>query len=203
MPRPHLLRYLLIAAVALAAGFALALRSRPPAPVYQSMTVLDAPRALPGFTLVTDTGPLAAGDLAGRWTLVFFGFASCPDICPTTLSLLGQVDRQLADLPVERRPRVLFVSVDPERDTPAAVQAYARHYGADFVGATGSTEELTRFAAALGAPFAKVVQPDGSYTMDHSGAVFVLDPGLRFGAVMTPPLVVTHMAADLRQLVTR
>lgn len=205
MPTPRSLLFLAIATGALAAGIGVALLGREaPAPeTWAASTVLDRPRALPEFQLATASGPLTAADLRGRWTLVFFGFAACPDICPTTLALLAQVDRSLADLPAAARPQVLFVSVDPERDTPQAASEYAAFFAAGFRGATGTLAELDRLASALGAPFLKVPLGPEGYTVDHSGAVFVLDPEVRFAAVMTPPLVALHMADDLRRLVTR
>jgi protein SCO1/2 len=204
MPTPRSLLIAFVAAVALAGGVGLALLQRAPAEAetWAAATVLDAPRPLPPFELATADGPLDATTLRGRWTLVFFGFASCPDICPTTLALLAQVDRQLAGLAAGERPQVLFVSVDPERDTPARAAAYAAYYSPGFRGATGELAQLEALAGALGAPFARVPQGDG-YTVDHSAAVFVLDADARFAAVMTPPLVAKHMAEDLGRLVTR
>ena len=85
--------------------------------------ILPQPRALPPLALVDQDGaPLPRDFLRDRWTIVFFGFTQCPDICPTTLATLAQMKQKLADLPAAQQPRVLLVSVDPERDTPAMLK---------------------------------------------------------------------------------
>lgn len=201
MPSQRTLLLVGIAAVALAIGI-LAGRGQHAAPELRAVTALPAPRALPDVALASGSAALRPADLAGRWTVVFFGFTHCPDVCPTTLALLATALRGLADLPPEHRPRVLFVSVDPGRDSPQQALDYARFYDPGFVGATGEPAALERLAGALGAPFALTApDPSGEYPVDHSGAVFILDAEARFTAVMTPPLDATALAADLRALI--
>lgn len=163
-------------------------------PELQAFTQLPEPRALPAVSLALERGdsPLAAPD--GRSTLLFFGFTHCPDVCPTTLALLA---RSVAMLPVAQRPRVLFLSVDPERDAQPKAAEYARWFAPEFVGAI--TADLPTLAAALGAPFGRNPTADG-YTMDHSGALFLLDGQGRFTAVATGPHDAAALATDLAAL---
>ena len=99
------------------------------APQLEAVTLLPQPRELPAFNLRQSDGtPLVAGELAGHWTLVFLGFTFCPDVCPTTLTELAQAQKQWEAMPESTRPRVLFVSVDPERDTPGKTGEYAHAF---------------------------------------------------------------------------
>src|SRR6476646_9106537 len=124
----RLVRIGVIAIVAFALGLVLARMVRPgrsQPPVTELATVLPAPRALPPFRLVRHDGKSLGPDFFQQhWTLVFFGYTHCPDICPTTLALLAQTTRGLADLPAPQQPQVLFVSVDPERDDAKQLAAY-------------------------------------------------------------------------------
>ena len=165
------LRIGILVIVAFAAGLILA-RVLTPArvelPQTERATVFPTARALPTLDLTGQDGqPLPADFLSGHWTLVFFGFTQCPDICPTTLAVLAQAGRQLADLPQAEQPRVLLVSVDPERDTPERLAAYVRFFDPGFIGATGSLAAIAAKAEAFGVPDAKVTMPGGGYTMDE------------------------------------
>jgi protein SCO1/2 len=160
-------------------------------PELQAFTALPTPREMPPVNLALDGGQASLAAPEGRATLVFFGFTHCPDVCPTTLALLA---RSVAMLPVAQRPRVLFISVDPERDAQPKAAEFARWFAPEFVGAT--TADLPALAAALGAPFGRNPTADG-YTMDHSGALFLLDELGRFIAVATGPHDAAALATDL------
>jgi protein SCO1/2 len=177
-------------------------------------TLLPAPRALPEFQLV-DANEQAYGraKLTGHWSLVFFGYTSCPDICPTTLSALAQVQQQLADLHAPQRLQVTFVSVDPKRDTPAKVGQYVKFFNPEFVGLTGTMEHIRQLTQAMGVPFV-INDPStntsgtnasgtGAYTVDHAATLFLLDPQARMIAVFSPPHDVTTLAGDLRRIIDR
>lgn len=199
------LRIGILAIVAFAAGLILA-RAFWSAPVVPPQaergTIFPSPRALPALELTDHDGkPLGPDRFAERWTLVFFGFTNCPDICPTTLATLVQVKAQLADLPAEQQPGVLLVSVDPERDDPERLAAYVKFFDPGFVGATGTTQAVAAAAAAFGVPFAKVSLPDGGYTMDHGSGVFVVGPSGGIDAYLSGPLDAATMARDYRKVV--
>lgn len=161
-----------------------------------SGTWLMQPRAVAPFSLVDHTGARFTDEsLRGRPTLVFFGFTHCPDVCPTTLAKLAQVTKQVK--PVDLR--VLVVSVDPQRDSPAALSQYVRAFDPGFVGLTGEVAAIQKVANDFGVAVARADLPGGGYTVDHSAAVFLLDDAGRIVAVFTPPFDVSRMAQDLRR----
>jgi len=198
------LRIAILVIVAFAAGLILA-RLLTPAriapPETERATVLPEPRSLPPLELVDQDGrALPAGFFASHWTLVFFGFTQCPDICPTTLATLAQVRAQLADLPEVARPRVLLVSVDPERDPPERLAAYVRFFDPSFLGATGSAEATAAAAAAFGVPYARVEMPEGGYIMDHGSGLFLVGPGGGLVAYLSAPHEAAIIARDFRRI---
>ena len=133
--------------------------------------------------------------MQGRPSLVFFGFTHCPDVCPTTLVKVAQV-KKVGALP---GVQVLFVSVDPERDTPAALALYVHAFDPDFIGLTGEANAIKRIAMEFGVAVNRVDLPGGDYTMDHSAVVFLLDRRGRMVGVFTPPFDIQRMAQDLRR----
>lgn len=117
---------------------------------------------------------------------MFFGFTHCPDVCPTTLATLKQA---MPHMPPDTQ--VVFVSVDPERDSPEKLAAYMAYFSPDFIGLGGDPDKITALEKSLGVLAARVPQGDsGDYTMDHSAAVFVIDPKQREVGVISPPLSV-------------
>lgn len=166
----------------------------------QSGTQLPQPRALPAFTLVDqDARPYTAQQMQGRWTLLFPGFTHCPDVCPTTLAFLKQLN---AGLDAAQRPRIVLLSVDPERDTPARLKDYVQHFDPAFVGVTAPEPQLAEIARAFGIAYAKVPGAGAdSYQMDHSAALILLNPQAQIVAYFSPPFDQARLAADLRQLV--
>ena len=174
-------------------------------PELATVRLLGEPRAVPDFRLTqADGSALRPQDLQGHWTIVFLGFTHCPDVCPTTLAELAMAQRQWEALPAASRPRVLFVSVDPERDTPESTGRYAHHFHPDTLAATGGIPALEAFATSLGMVFMKVPPPDGApadqYSVDHSSTLVVLDPQGRMAGLLRPPLQPDAIAADLLAL---
>lgn len=202
---------LLVLAAALAAGLGL-LAARhvfaPGAPAAgpqtQAVRLFSPPRELPAYSLRQSDGtPLVPGELKGHWTLVFLGFTHCPDICPTTLAELSRAQKQWESLPEPVRPRVLFVSVDPERDAPDRIGEYAHAFHRDTLAATADVPALERFTRSLSLVFAKVRPngaPEGEYTIDHSATLAVLDPQGRMAGIVQPPLDPVAIGADLQRL---
>jgi len=201
--RPLRIGILLI--VAFAAGLILArvfAPSHDAPPPTERATLLSEARALPALALNDQDGhPLPGDFFANHWTLVFFGFTQCPDICPTTLATLAQASKQLADLPPAQQPRVLLITVDPERDPPPHLAAYVHFFDPGFMGATGSLEATAAAAAAFGVPYAKVALPDGGYTMDHGSGIFVVGPGGGIVAYLSAPHDAAVIARDYRTIV--
>jgi protein SCO1/2 len=197
---------LLILLVALATGAGLLAaelvfnRRAPAGPALQTVHLLNTPRTLPGFALrQSDRTELVPGELRGHWTVVFLGFTFCPDVCPTTLTELAQAQKQWANLPESVRPRVLFVSVDPERDTIEILGEYAHAFHKDTLAATADIPALEAFAKSLSLTFAKRQTGDtpDAYTLDHSAALAVLDPQGRMAGIIQPPLRPKAIAEDL------
>jgi protein SCO1 len=137
----------------------------------------DSPAARGGdFTLSSADGPVSLASLRGQVVLIYFGYASCPDVCPTSLALTTTALHALT--PAERqRVRVLFVSVDPARDTPAKLKQYAGFFHPNITGITGSPEALTAVAARYGAAYRMTpVESAAGYVVDHSSATSVVAP---------------------------
>jgi len=185
-----------LAAVGIGVGIALYERADAPLAL-ASGTALPEARAIPDFSFVDQAGhPFGRANLQGRWSLVFTGFTNCPDVCPTTLALMSQLRRQLhrGDL------QFVFVSVDPERDTPAVLAGYLAHFDRALVGATGERPDMERFTAGLG--FAQVKNPGvgDAYTVDHSTAFVLIDPKARLAGYFQAPHDREKLAADLAAL---
>ncbi len=176
------------------AGFWLARQLDRSGPELASGTWLPQARTIADFHLVDEAGqPFSEAQLRGRPTLVFFGFTHCPDVCPTTLAKLAQVKKAGSILDL----RVLFVSIDPQRDTPPLLSQYVHAFDPQFVGLTGNPDAIRKIAADFQVAVARVELPGGDYTMDHSAAVFLLDDRAREVAVFTPPFDVKQIGNDL------
>jgi protein SCO1/2 len=167
-----------------------------------SGTVIAPPRPVPAMQFIDhERRPFDATRLKGHWSFLFFGFTNCPDVCPTTLAVLAQVEKQLADLPAQEQPQIVFVSVDPHRDTPERIASYIHFFSPRFIGATGSEQHIQEFTTAMGIPVAITKAADGSYTVDHSGAIFVINPQGEWRALFSPPHQAKQIAADYRRLI--
>jgi protein SCO1/2 len=192
------LSWLLVAIAALCAalaGFWLARELDSSAPQLASGTWLARPRAVGDFQLTDHLGrPFTAQDLRGKPSLVFFGFTHCPDVCPTTLVKLAQVKKAAAIAGLQ----VLFVTVDPQRDTPTAMGLYVHAFDPEFIGLTGDQRAIEKVSAEFGVAAVRVDLPGGEYTMDHSAAVFLLDTSARIVGVFTPPFDTRRLAQDLQ-----
>jgi protein SCO1/2 len=193
----------LVVAAGAGAWLARATLQREPAVQLLHGTSLQPPQPLPEFSLLAESGqPITRADLQGRWSLVFFGFTHCPDICPTTLAKLSDVRKRVADLPQEQQPQVVLVSVDPERDTPEVLSAYLAGFDPSFRGITGTAGDIDDFASALGVAHARVPMGGDQYMVDHTSVVMAIDPQGRRAAIFSPPLEAGAIAADYRRLVT-
>jgi len=194
-PRTLILAALLLAGVAAGLWFA---QRGGDAPQPMHATVLPAGNELPAFSAVTHTGdPVDAGVFAGQWDLVFFGFTHCPDVCPLTLSLLAEVRSEMAQRGEAPLPRIVLVSVDPERDTPQRLADYVGYFGDANLGITGEPGEIRKLADALGIFFEQTALGDDDYTVDHSTVVLLIDPEGRFRALFSTPHKVEYFVSDL------
>jgi protein SCO1 len=191
-----MLRILVVALVVLvAAMFLLPRGQRGAAP--QTATVLPEPRPLADVRFVDESGREARlHDFKGDFTLLFFGFTNCPDVCPLTLSLLAQVRADIASRAPRLAPRVLFVSVDPNRDTPERITAYLNGFDPEFVGVTAPDAELAPLLQTLGVAVEKHEHGGDNYNVVHNSAIYVLDRNAEWIAVTTGPHDPKVVASD-------
>ncbi|MFM8480056.1 MAG: SCO family protein [Gammaproteobacteria bacterium] len=138
-------------------------------------------------------------EFSGKVTLVFFGFASCPDICPSTLMRLGQLRKQLGT--DGAAVQVILVTVDPERDTAPRLEAYVKNFDPSFIGLRPTPAELESVVKAFHAIAIKVPMSNGAdYTIDHSSTIYVYDLNTRMRLIARPDMPIEQLAADLRRL---
>lgn len=158
----------------------------------------ETPRDFGDFQLVDHRGdPFTPNALEGQWTLLFFGFTHCPDICPTTMSFLARLVEQL-DGTEAANTQVVLVTVDPARDTPETLAGYVPYFDPDFLGVTGEFIEILGFARSLNAPFRKVTADDGSYQVDHSANVMLINPRGHFHGFFKAPLDLAKVKVTYR-----
>lgn len=170
----------------------------------QGVFILPQPREISPIDLQAHTGEaFTLENLQGRWTFAFFGFTNCPDICPTTMAVMGQARRSLG----EEAFQGLLVTVDPERDTVAALENYATTFAPDFLGVTGELASIGSFAEQVNAAFAKVPQinEDGSadpsgYLVDHSANIVIINPRGHYHGFIKYPQQADTIAAAFQSL---
>lgn len=201
---------LVVAGVALAAGGGY-LASRvahkgphdAPTASVQAATVVQSDKVLPAFNLEGPAGNFSNAQLQGKWTFAFFGYTHCPDVCPTALSLMRDVRARLAGSGVAL-PQVIFISVDPARDSRELLNQYVPAFDASFVGLRGSDEAIAPLVKTLGVFYERHEKDDPrNYTVDHSAAMYLIDPQGRLAAVFMPPVTPDVMARDYRAIVSR
>jgi|SRR5579884_1676926 len=153
------------------------------------------------FRLVDQNGkPFGDADLKGKWHLVFFGYTHCPDTCPTALNEIALALDKLG----KKRDEVgvVFISVDPERDTPAVLKDYVQSFDAPITALTGTSDQVAQAAKDYRVYYAKHQRSDGGYDMDHSAVIYVMDPQGRFTATFTPDASADAMATRLEKLLS-
>jgi protein SCO1/2 len=197
-------RFALIAVVAagllvLAAGALLALAFRE-TPQGAAGTALASAIGGP-FRLIDQNGkPVSDADLKGKWQLVFFGYTHCPDTCPTALN---EIALALDQLGVKRGEiEIVFITVDPERDTPEVMKSYVQSFDAPIIALTGSADAVAQAAKAYRVYYAKHPRGDGDYDMDHSAVIYVMNPEGRFTATFTPDSTADAIAQRLQKLIS-
>lgn len=196
----------LVAVVAVLAGILVARPMFSPAPEYRAASIYPQARPIEDFELFDANGEaFTAADLQGGWTLVFFGFTNCPDVCPDTLSQLASAMERLDQMRVENPPRVLFVSVDPGRDGGEAMRDYVKWFDEDFRAVTAGDEALMAFSRQLGALYVRQAADEetGFYNVDHSGMVVIINPEGRMIGRFAQPIDTEAMIADLFELSRR
>lgn len=163
-------------------------------------------RALPEFELIDHRQQLLTRkELSGQWSLMFFGYTHCPDICPIGLQTMADMMRAIDDPDVSGHLQVYFVSVDPERDRPEVLAEYVAYFDPDFNGATAAVDKLTPLTRSLGIAHAirnKTAASD-SYDVDHSSAIILINPQAQFAGLFSAPQDAAAMARDLTRIIER
>ena len=182
-----------LAGLVLCFGVVLMVSGRLSAPVAQQIAAIGGP-----FKLTDQNGrPVSDQDLKGYPFLVFFGFTHCPDVCPTTLFEVSEILRSLGS--DADRARALFITVDPERDTPAAMKDYLSSFDPHLAGLTGDAAAIAAVAKAYRVYYKKVPLDQGDYTMDHTAIVYLMDKDGRFVAPFNLKRTTEAAVADLRR----
>lgn len=155
----------------------------------------ESPRPLSDFELIDhEENPVGHSSLKNRWSLLFFGFTYCPDVCPTTLAVLSNA---LAETGI--RPQVILVSVDPERDSPQVLARYIKSFDPEFRGYTGTFDNLIGLATQVNVAFGKVPGREPStYSVDHSANIIVINPEGKYAGFIRSP----HQPQNIRAIVS-
>ena len=196
---------LVFVCVLAAGGFAAAIIWSPkPPPALASGTILAPARPLADFSLIDNQGrSFGAANLRGHWSLMFFGYTDCPDYCPTTLTMLAALGKQLRAAKTVAPPQVIFVSVDAKRDTPAQLNQFVPNFDPEFIGLTAASQPaIEALAKKWGVAVNIQYAANGNYIVDHSTEIFVIDPAGNLAAILTGPFTVDALQSDFRRIVT-
>ena len=171
-----------------------------------SATLLDQPLPVPDFKLVDQYGKsFTRESLRKHWSFMFFGYTHCPDVCPTTINELVQTENQLKRYTDLEKPHYVFVSIDPERDTPTHLAQYMSYFHKDFLGVSGSEDQLRSLTKPLGIYYEKETADldESNYAVKHSAAILLIDHEARVRALLSPPHDATVMVKDYRQILAQ
>ncbi|WP_122575601.1 SCO family protein [Pseudomonas viridiflava] len=209
MTRTQKTVFILVAVVALIMGLTInrVLSGKGPgdqtALIDAGVILLPQSRSLPSLSMNDQNGaPVAADELKGKWTLVFFGYTYCPDICPTTLAQLRDIRTKLPQEAVDNM-RVVLVSVDPNRDTPQQLKQYLGYFDPRYIGLTAPVADIQKLASALSIPFIPADTSKPGYTVDHSGNLALIGPDGRQRGFIRSPLNAQKLVAQLPVLLER
>jgi protein SCO1/2 len=161
-------------------------------------TILDPPLPAPDFSLTSAAGPVHLSDLKGKTVVLFFGYTSCPDVCPTTMARLGEAVRALGR--DSAKVQVVMISVDPETDTPEVIDRYAKAFHPSFLGLTGTADEVAAVASSFWIHHAKEEGSGHEAMVDHTSTLLVLDKDAGTRLLMPSELSAEEMARALRVL---
>ena len=161
---------------------------------------IDPPRQLSGFQLISDQNMnFTIDDFKGKWSILFFGFTFCPDICPLTMKQLSNVKDELKDK--ANRINFYLVSIDPDRDSPENLRTYLDNFDEEFIGLTGEIDKIYKFSTQVNAPFFPVVNSnEENYTVDHSGSLVLINPNGHYAGFFRAPHNTKNLSKALASL---
>ena len=209
MTRTQITVFVLVAIVALVLGLTVnkVLTSKgqgdPTVLLDAGIVLLPQSRSLPELSLTNQDGQTVAVDqLKDQWSLLFFGYTFCPDICPATLAQLRQLQGQLPPETMAKL-RIVLVTVDPHRDTPEQLKKYLEYFDAGFIGLTGEEAIIQKLANGVSIPFIPADTSKENYTVDHSGNLVLIGPDGKQRGFIRAPINNTKLAAQLPGLLDR
>jgi len=165
--------------------------------------ILPRPREIAPFELATHTGqPFTVESLQGSWSFIFFGFTNCPDICPTTMSVMGIAERELTagGVDVEAPFQGILVTVDPERDDAETLGRYVEAFSPRFLGVRGDREATAALTTQLNVAFAQVPDAAGGYQVDHTANIVIINPRGHYHGFIRMPHEADTLVAAYRSL---
>ena len=201
MNKPRIIRILIIFVGMMSIGLGIGFYF---AGYYQSQTrpaiqglLWPDPKQLQTFAAIDQSGQMFGIDrLQGRWSMLFFGYTHCPDVCPLTLAVLNDLNKQLQGSAAARDLQVIFVTLDPERDTTKRLQEYVGYFNPAFIGLGGTIDQIMSLAGQVGAFYMYGDKSaTGDYVVDHTAAVFLIDPRGRLVAIFSSP----HQVDSIRE----
>jgi protein SCO1/2 len=201
--KPYFL-FILVAIVAIGSGLLVQSSKAPPIdrPEFKKVILLPNTKALINTDFIDHKGQnFSIENFKGKWSILFFGFTNCPDICPTTMQTLKQVKANLEQAGVWHNYQVIMVSVDPERDTTERLANYVPYFDPEFIGISSALETTESFAKNVGILFFKNERTeDNNYDVDHGAALILVDPDAQYAGVITAPHLVGPISDDLISL---
>lgn len=196
--------FVLVALFAISVGVYVQLGKPPPAPTpeFKKLILLPTPRVLPSVTFTDHRGDEVTTDkLKGQWSVLFFGFTHCPDVCPTTMQTLKQVKQRVSEAGYWDTNQVIMITVDPERDTVERLANYVPFFDDTFIGLRASLNDTVNFAKQVGVLFIKGdTAANGGYDVDHSAALILINPQGQYAGVITGPHQTKEISDDLIKL---
>lgn len=200
--------FILLAIIALVVGVLVHKTTREPELDREALSragifMFDAPRSVPAIQMISADGePWTRDHLTGQWDLLFFGYTFCPDICPTTMAELREIEKQLPEEQAQAL-QITMISVDPNRDTPERMQEYLDYFSEDFNGASGDPEQLANLARALSIAYIEPDTSEENYLVDHSGQVVMINPDGQYVGFLRAPLRPDELSQWLPRIMTQ
>ncbi len=172
-------------------------------PQYKIATVLTPAATLNDFKLVSSTGKMfEPASFLGNWTLLFFGYSRCPDICPSTLVMVKQLFKDYAELNASQKISFVFVSLDPQSDSTEALGQFLNKFDPRFIGLTGDAQEIDALAKSCRVhSFPEISSKTSKQTIDHSASLLLINPEGRLHAIFSPPYTALGIAEDMHKLI--
>lgn len=177
-------------------------------PVNVHGAVLTKPKNIPAFTLKQEDSNFDDTKLQNKWSMIFFGYTTCPDICPTTLTTLSKAYDIISSSNLSNNliPSVVFITIDPEHDQNSQTNKYAKHFNKNFIGLSGNKSQLDNLAKSLGVVYQQVnvgTEEESNFIYDHSSTIYVVNPRGQIQAVLTSPHKAENIAKDYSAIVKK